>query len=327
MIVTPSKAITMSTVKHIDVVPYNPAWPHLFKAEAQLIQHALETNCVAIHHVGSTAVPGLAAKPKIDILAVVKDPHLSIHPLEKAGYAYKGEWNIPFKYGFTKRGSLNVNLHLYKEGHPEIDLNLLFRDYLRQHPEACAEYAQLKENLLKDETSFEKNNSLFAGYTLGKEAFIRHILKQAGFHRNRFVKCTHDAEWEAARRLRNENFFDKVPLADPYTWTFNHPNHGHFIFYDGVDIVGYAHIQLWPHSRAALRIIVIDEPHRHRGFGRHFLSLIEKWLKHQGYQSLHTESSPEALPFYQKQGYVGMPFEDPDNHESDPRDTPLGKGL
>ena len=76
-----------------------------------------------------------------------------------------------------------------------------------------------------------------------------------------------------------------------------------------------------------MRIIVIDEPYRNQGFGGQFLILCEQWLKVQGYQSLHIESRAESLNFYQQNGYMLMPFDDPENHETDPRDTAVGKML
>jgi GrpB-like predicted nucleotidyltransferase (UPF0157 family) len=130
--------------KHIEVVPYNPEWPKMFEAEASAIKEALCDNCIAIHHVGSTSVPGLQAKPKIDIIAVVIDPATTISPLESIGIQYRGEYNIPLHYGFSRRGNVDVNLHVYAEGHSEIELNLLFRDYLRSHPEARDKCGALK---------------------------------------------------------------------------------------------------------------------------------------------------------------------------------------
>jgi GrpB-like predicted nucleotidyltransferase (UPF0157 family) len=97
-----------SKTKHIEVVPYDENWPKIFEAEKEMISAALGDNCVMIHHVGSTAVPELAAKPTIDIVAVAADRGIAIIDLEKVGYAHKGEWNIPLKCGFTKRGSINV---------------------------------------------------------------------------------------------------------------------------------------------------------------------------------------------------------------------------
>jgi GrpB-like predicted nucleotidyltransferase (UPF0157 family)/GNAT superfamily N-acetyltransferase len=315
-------------IRKIEVTPYDPAWSKQFEFEADQIKKALGDLCIAIHHVGSTSVPGLAAKPRIDIIAVVKNnPMETITKLEAVGFDYRGEFNIPMHYGFSKRGKVSVNLHVYQEKHPEIELNLTFRDYLRNHPEIRDEYAALKQGLLERESSFEKHDSMFTGYNLGKDAFIRKVLKLAGFQRLRFVRCTHYDEWSAAKNLRQRYFFDKIPIADPYEWTFNHKDHIHFILCQGVDIIGYAHIQLWPESRAAIRILVVEEAKRHHGYGKQFLEWIETWLKMKGYHSLHTESSPDALPFYERLGYAAMPFNDPDGYKTDPRDTPMGKTL
>lgn len=287
----------------------------------------MDNNCIAVHHIGSTSVPGLVAKPKIDILAIVKVLKKTIESLEPLGFQYRGEYNIPMHYGFSKRGEVDFNLHVYTEDHPECELNLLFRDYLRSQPTARNAYAKLKYQLLKDKASFEKNNPFFSEYTLRKGDFIRDILKKTGFNRFRFLKCSDNTEWNAAKYFRKKYFFDKVPIADPYTWTFNHSDHVHFVLYLGADIIGYAHVQLWPEARAAIRIIVVDEAKQNQGFGGAFLLLIEKWLKSQDYKSIHTESSPAALQFYKKHGYNDMPFNDPDGYENHPQDIPLGKLL
>lgn len=312
----------------IEVVPYDPAWPQLFEEEAAKIKQALGNNCSAVHHIGSTAVPGLCAKPKIDIIAVVKDMAHSIQDLEKIAYEYRGEFNIPLHLGFRKRPPLtNVNLHVFEEGNPEVELNLLFRDYLRAHPEALQEYAALKLKLVRQEDSHKIIQGPFKGYTLEKDAFIKKILNQAGFKGLCMRLCTHHDEWETARTFRNKTFFDKIPMEDPYTWTFDHKDHVHLVFYQGTNIIGYAHIQLWPDQRAALRIIVIDEQIKGQGLGGQFLTLCERWLKQKGFKVLQTQASPEAYPFYLKYGYTEMPFNDPDGYESDPQDTDMGKVL
>jgi len=311
----------------IEVVAYDSRWSEQFEIEATQIKEALGGNCVSILHVGSTAVPGLSAKPKIDMIAVVKNPEDVIKSLEAIGFDYRGEYNIPMHYGFSKRGKTSVNLHIYQEGNPEIELNLTFRDYLRSHPKIRDEYARLKHALLEKKSSHEKNDSMFTGYNLGKNAFINKVLKLAGFERLRFVICTHYDEWEAAKSLRKRYFFDKINVSDPYEWTFKHENHVHFVLYKGVEIVGYAHIQLWPKSRAAIRIIVIEEKQRNQGFGSQFLKWIEIWLRSKKYKSIHTEASPDSVGFYTHLGYGLMPFNDPDGYEEDPRDTPMGKLL
>lgn len=310
-------------VKSIIVKPYDQAWPEKFQNEADSISDALKAHCLALHHVGSTAVPGLLAKPIIDMIGVIKDPEKAIPLLEALGFTYKGEYNIPMRYYFNKEG---VNLHVYEEGHPEIELNLTFRDYLREHPQARDEYALLKESLLKEEVSRFKNG-MFTGYNLGKDTFIRTILHAAKFDRIRMTRCAHHAEWEAAKRLRNTYFFDPLSIKDPYTWTFDHKEHSHFVLYKGVDVAGYAHVQLWPEHRAALRIIIIDEPYRNLGLGSQFLDLCERWLKKQGIRSLHDEARPSAVAFYCKNGYVEMPFDDPTGEPPSTQDIAMGKNL
>lgn len=313
--------------KKIVVSDYNPNWPGIFEVEASRIKEALGSNCIAIHHIGSTSVPGLVAKPVIDMIVGVKNPEEAVQPLESLGFTYKGEYNIPMRFYFNRSEGVETNLHVYKEGHPEIELNLRFRDYLRAHPAARDEYAQLKKNLLKEKSSHEKNNSPFTGYNLGKDAFIKKILRAANFNRFRMLKCTHYVEWEAAKRLRNKAFFDPLSIADPYTWTFDHPEHVHLVFYQGVEIIGYAHIQFWPEQRAVLRIIVVDEEHRKSGLGSQFLQLCEEWLKKQGIKSLHTEARPDVVSFYRRNGYSEMPFEDPTGEPPSPHDIALGKKI
>lgn len=313
--------------KKIVVTPYNPDWPHIFEKEASKIRETIGANCIAIHHIGSTSVPGLSAKQVIDMIGIVKNPEEAIQPLESLGFKYKGEYNIPLRFYFNRSEGVNTNLHIYEEGHPEIELNLLFRDYLRQHPEAKNEYGKLKEDLLKEKSSYEKNNSLFTGYNLGKDAFIRKILQAANFNRIRMMKCTHYAEWEVAKQLRNKYFFDPLSIADPYTWTFDHPEHVHLVLYQGVEVIGYAHVQLWPEHRAALRIIVIDENYRQYGLGSQFLQLCEQWLKKQRIKSLHDEARPNVVSFYRRNGYTEMPFEDPSGEPPSPHDIAMGKKL
>jgi GNAT superfamily N-acetyltransferase len=149
----------------------------------------------------------------------------------------------------------------------------------------------------------------------------------ADFSRLRMVRCTHQSEWEMAKKLRNKYFFSPLGIDDPYTWTFDHEEHVHFILYQDVGMIGYAHIQLWPKHRAALRIFVIDEAYRQHRFGSQFLHLCEQWLKKQGFHSLHDEARPDAVTFYRKNGYTEMLFEDPSGEPPSPLDIAMGKKL
>jgi len=315
------------TYKSIEVVPHNSNWPQLFEAEADLIKQKLGNNFLEIHHVGSTSVPGLCAKPIIDIILVVRNSVESIAPLESIGFKFRGEMNIPFRSYFSKKTGTPVHLHVYEPGSAETELNLLFRNFLRSNSKACAEYANLKNTLAEEQKNYKNAPPMFSHYTLGKNAFIQKILQQAEFDKLRLMHCTHYAEWEATKAYRQKYFFDKVPIADPYIWTFNHPDHTHFVLYKGTQIIGYAHLQRWPNQRAAMRIIVIDEAFRNQKYGSYLLELSEKWLKLQGFISLHVQSSPRAYNFYCQHGYTEMPFDDADSHETDSQDIEVGKML
>jgi ribosomal protein S18 acetylase RimI-like enzyme len=177
---------------------------------------------------------------------------------------------------------------------------------------------------------FYKLSVIAVSLFLGMHSYAQEISFQGINNMNKEVKliqCMQPHEWEAAKNLRQKYFFDKISIVDPYTWTFDHAEHIHFVLYQNINIIGYAHVQRWPQARAALRIIVIDESFRNQGFGGKFLTLCEKWLKKEGYKSLHTESSPQARSFYEKHGYQEMPFNDPDGYQGDPQDIPMGKIL
>lgn len=134
-------------------------------------------------------------------------------------------------------------------------------------------------------------------------------------------------ERETITSMRQKYFFDRVPIKDPYLWTFNHKEHLHFILYKASKIVGYAHVQLWPNHRAALRIIVVDERIRGQGMGKYLLDSCEQALKEQGVTLLQTEASSNAYPFYKKLGYIEMPFNNPDGESTHLDDRPMGKYL
>ena len=248
--------------RNVIVVEYDPEWPKLFAEEAERIREALGENCVAVEHVGSTAVPGLAAKPRLDIVPVVKDGFKSIQPLEKLGHVYRGAFNIPYHWGYSKReAGIEINLHVFEEGSVEITLNTLFRDYLRAHPEVRDAYGALKKRLVDIPGAAEKNGGRFIGYTLGKDQFIKDVLKKAGFH-GRYIRfCEHFDEWKAAEKLFGR---DLTP--------YKNSHHAHFVFYDTVEIVGYA---LYSISEEGAKLEFAALP---KQLERHFVPLCQKWL-------------------------------------------------
>jgi GrpB-like predicted nucleotidyltransferase (UPF0157 family) len=263
--------------KRIEVVPYDFSWPKLSETEKEIISAALSDNLVAIHHIGSTAVPGLVAKPKIDIVAVAKDRKNAIEHLEKAGYAHKGEWNIPLKCGFTKRGTTNVNLHLFfDENHPEVELNLKFRDYLLDHSDVRDEYAALKMKILENEDAHQRSErSPLPIYTVRKRAFIDNIIKNTGFNRMRVLKCATANEWNAAKNFREKRTNMAIDTGH---------NHEHFVLYRGVEIIGYADIFVVSESEAKLTVVENLDSEAIP----YFLNIIKEWMDVHGYN--HNET-------------------------------------
>lgn len=315
----------MHQAKQVEVVPYNDQWPFLFEAEAKLIKEALGDNCLIIHHIGSTAVPNLSAKPIIDMIPVVKDivrVKAAIPTMEKLGYESRGEYGLLFRHYFVKKqNEQSFNIHIYEENSPDIERHLKFRDWMRTHSDSREAYQALKIDL-----AAKFPYDIF-NYVMGKDEFIESIDKKTGFDGLRLVLALKDQEWNVACHFRQKCFFDRIAIKDPYTSTFKEKDHAHIILYKGTQIIGYANIQFWLDNKASLRIIVIEEQYRNQGLGSQFLKLCERWLKIQGIQAIQIDSFPSTLSFFIQYGYVEMPLNDPDNWIRDPQNISLGKLL
>ncbi|MCB0063168.1 MAG: GrpB family protein [Caldilineaceae bacterium] len=130
---------------------YSPEWPAAFAAEAERLRALFGDTVVTIHHVGSTSIPGLAAKPIIDLMPIVRNIE-DVDPLtpklEQAGYRAWGEYGLPGRRFFTKDSGAyrSHNIHIYEADNPEVDRHLAFCAYLRAHPQRCREYEALKRN-------------------------------------------------------------------------------------------------------------------------------------------------------------------------------------
>jgi len=164
-------------IRTIEVVPYETSWAEAYQQEALLIRQAFGDLLVAIHHIGSTSVPGLAAKPVIDMLVEVHDLEQvdSINPkMEALGYEARGEYGIPQRRYFQKGGNQRTHqVHTFPAGHPEVGRHLRFRSYLRAHPGDAQAYAQLKLLLA---AQFPHD---IDGYCDGKDSFIQEIDRRA----------------------------------------------------------------------------------------------------------------------------------------------------
>lgn len=159
---------------NIVVVDYNPQWAEMYIEESEKIKKVLSNNLVDIHHIGSTAVEGLKAKPIIDMIPVVNDINeVDKYNLEfeKLGYECMGEFGIVGRRYFRKGGDNRTHqIHIFqKEDTHNIVRHLAVRDYLRAHPEAVKQYGNLKAQLAKQ---FPKN---IDGYGDGKDSFMQDL--------------------------------------------------------------------------------------------------------------------------------------------------------
>lgn len=166
----------MSERDPVNIVEPDPRWPARFEASAAAIRAACGEHLVGLEHVGSTSVPGLAAKPIIDLMPVVarfEDGEACIAPIEALGYAYRGEYGIAGRHYFVRDGDgdrLREHVHLLVAGSAEAEKHLLFRDYLRAHPDRARAYETLKRALAL------RHGGDREAYTDGKAAFVEATL-------------------------------------------------------------------------------------------------------------------------------------------------------
>ncbi len=165
----------------IEIVEYNPNWANMFEHEAESIRKALGKDAIAqIQHIGSTAVPGLAAKPVIDIMVGLRDLSYgksTIKPLQDLGYVYWADNPNPEKMFFVKGMPPYGEKRTHHVHVVEIDGKFwqrrLFRDYLKIHPEEARRYEKLKRDLA---AQFHDDRE---AYTQGKSNYVREVMEKA----------------------------------------------------------------------------------------------------------------------------------------------------
>lgn len=162
----------------IIIEDYSPLWPERFETLCSKISSVLDGQAAAIEHVGSTSVPGLAAKPVIDIdvrLRSDADLTLAIARLATLGYEHRGDLGVAGREAFrAPRGDFPHHLYLCSASCREFVRHIAFRDYLRTHPKDAHDYANLKRNLAG------KFGADRDAYTKGKSVFVGRILQSTG---------------------------------------------------------------------------------------------------------------------------------------------------
>jgi GrpB-like predicted nucleotidyltransferase (UPF0157 family) len=179
--------MSVSETHPITIVAYNPQWPLLFAELRQVLEAGLGTLALSIEHVGSTAVPGLAAKPIVDLDIVIASSDClsdAIRALALLGYVHEGDLGVAGREVFARQGQdvpwdgtgrpwPQHHLYVCARDSAELARHVAFRDYLRQHSEVAAAYVQLKGQLAQQ---FSHDRE---AYTQGKRGFIEAILRRA----------------------------------------------------------------------------------------------------------------------------------------------------
>ena len=161
------------------VVPHDPNWKTAFADEAEAIKEAFWITPVQVHHIGSTAIPDILAKPIIDLLGIVSslaDADAKARALENLGYEVMGAYGIEGRRYFRKmdnNGTRTHHFHIFEEGSLHVERHLAFRDYLVAHPNVAKEYSSLKERLTRGD------NPSWDEYLDGKDPFINRVEPQA----------------------------------------------------------------------------------------------------------------------------------------------------
>ncbi|MHB0876374.1 MAG: GrpB family protein [Anaerolineae bacterium] len=165
----------------VRIVEYDQQWPARFENERARILAAIGERVVAVEHIGSTSVPGLAAKPTVDMMVALSDLRAAeqcIAPLEAIGYTYQYvlAFGPPGWHYLSRRDTtidLGYHIHITEVGSAFWREHLAFRDYLRAHPEAMAQYAELKRGLAGEHGEDR------IGYCNAKTEFIQAVVRQA----------------------------------------------------------------------------------------------------------------------------------------------------
>jgi GrpB-like predicted nucleotidyltransferase (UPF0157 family) len=148
------RAVTIGEPQRLDgaieLRPYDDSWPQLYAVEAERVVGVLGNRVLLLEHVGSTSVPGLSAKPIIDMLLAVADSSAEpdyVPPMERAGYVLRVREPDWYEHRLFKGPDTNINLHVFSTGCIEIDRMLRFRDHLRADAADRARYAKTKHEL------------------------------------------------------------------------------------------------------------------------------------------------------------------------------------
>ena len=160
----------------VNLLTAHEVWAEQYQLEKARIIEAIGAHIIDIQHVGSTSIPGVPAKPILDILIGVEDfeeARVCIVPMEGIGYVYRGEYGIPRRHYFAKGDPRTHHVHMVEKDSENWRVTVLFRDFLRSHPDAVRGYAEAKTRLA------ELYREDRASYQRAKDKVVEGILDKA----------------------------------------------------------------------------------------------------------------------------------------------------
>jgi len=308
----------------IIVSEYNPEWPHWYAEEKErLIRMIGSENIARITHIGSTSVPGLAAKPAVDILLEIAentDIESLIAALPESEYICLREQTIPtpdrvvFLKGYTDTGFAERVFHIHVRDYGDWD-ELFFRDYLAAHPEAAAKYAALKKKLLND---YQNDRD---GYTEAKDEFIKkHTIRAKNEAK---VRVMREPDYKCLPEFLYQAIFIPEGVEPPQRSIINEPEIFIYIKDFGTkqgdlgvvaeqngQMIGAAWTRIIPayghidDKTPELAISVLPE-FRGNGVGMKLMKKLFTLLRENGYKqtSLSVQKDNPAVRFYKRLGY------------------------
>jgi GrpB-like predicted nucleotidyltransferase (UPF0157 family)/ribosomal protein S18 acetylase RimI-like enzyme len=294
--------------REIVIADYDPQWPRRFEAERQRIGSALGDAALRIEHIGSTSVPGLAAKPIVDVLVPVSDvrDESSYGPaLEHAGYELRVREPEHRMYRTPKR---DVHVHVWNEGDPEVDRHLAFRDRLRASPDDRSEYERLKRSLAQREWS-DVNH-----YADAKGPLIEAIL--AGAKQSQIRRARSSDAVAVAGLLGDLGYPTEVrDAAAQLERLLDREDAGVLLYEDDGEPVGLMTYHVFdliyrPRPHCRITALAVSPQRRREGIARALVNAVEAIARGRACFRIELTTRPDradALHFYEACGFAERP--------------------
>jgi len=213
-------------LKFVILSKYDPAWLTMFENSAREIRGILQENCVQIHHIGSTAIPAIFAKPIVDVMPIVKNIHLLDtlnSQFEALGYVCMGEYGISGRRFYWKSKEKRThNVHVFEEGSPEITRHLAFRDFMNANENYAQAYSLIKRCLA--EVFFED----IVNYVEGKGSFVQMMDYKTGMARKPQLEAKDDIEIESYNSAWPKLAEAEIKIIKKFTAYLPHSDIIHF---------------------------------------------------------------------------------------------------